>query len=140
MRRSANKATCDMWIMRHKLRLRSKLACFEFKKKVCSTRANLYTLSVENPRALISREGAGGGQGRILPLISHLYQCSISANGECPVEQNVQLKRIKKKRTVEARVRKAAAFFFWRSLSVLRQKSIDSNSISAMYTSRSNSH
>lgn len=43
---SANKATCDIWIMRHKLRLRSKLACFEFKQKVCSTRAT-FILSVK---------------------------------------------------------------------------------------------
>lgn len=87
MRRLANKATCDMWIMRHKLRLRSKLACFEFnQEKVCSTRANLYTLSVEtNPRAPISEGGKRESY--------HPYHTSISVFHKCEWRMSGRTKR-----------------------------------------------
>ncbi|EZA61360.1 hypothetical protein X777_12067 [Ooceraea biroi] len=51
MRRSANKPTCDIWIMRHKLRLRSKLACFEFNQEGMFNACDLYTLFVKNTSA-----------------------------------------------------------------------------------------
>lgn len=80
--RSANKPTCDIWIMRHKLRLRSKLACFEFDKKVCSTRATIIILYLLRK---LKRSRA------------YYINVLISANGECPVEQKHQnVKREKK--------------------------------------------
>lgn len=139
MRRSANKATCDMWIMRHKLRLRSKLACFEFnQEKVCSTRANLYTLSVEtNPKERLSQTGEGG-KGPY-----HPYHTSISVFPKCEWRMSGRTKRRtvkrKSKRLVDYRsaCKESGRIFFFSDLSAccaLWQKCIVSNSISAMYT------
>jgi len=102
-----------MWIMRHKLRLRSKLACFEFnQEKVCLTRANLYTLYVEtNSRAPISR----GGKRNPTTHNHYLYQCSISAKWRMSGRTELLNER-KEPSIIEARVKKTAVFS---SLSVL---------------------
>lgn len=76
------------------------------RKRYVQLRANLYTLSVETkPKSALFSQWGGGGRSPVTHN-HYLYQCSISANGECPVEQNVKLlnERKEKSRRLPKRV------------------------------------